>query len=81
MTTGSRAITLDGKALAAKVKADLATRVARLKELGMTPGLGTMLVGDDPGSHAYVPVNIVIALKLESNLCEQIYLPMHLKTM
>lgn len=54
MTTGSRAITLDGKALAAKVKADLATRVARLKELGMTPGLGTMLVGDDPGSHAYV---------------------------
>ena len=54
MTTGSRAITLDGKALAAKVKADLATRVAKLKELGMTPGLGTMLVGDDPGSHAYV---------------------------
>ena len=48
------AVTLDGKATAAAVKADLATRVAALKERGITPGLGTVLVGDDPGSHAYV---------------------------
>jgi methylenetetrahydrofolate dehydrogenase (NADP+) / methenyltetrahydrofolate cyclohydrolase len=46
--------TLDGKALAATIKADLTERVAALKERGFTPGLGTVLVGDDPGSHAYV---------------------------
>ena len=45
---------LDGKATAAKVKADLAERVAKLAAQGITPGLGTVLVGDDPGSHAYV---------------------------
>jgi methylenetetrahydrofolate dehydrogenase (NADP+) / methenyltetrahydrofolate cyclohydrolase len=45
---------LDGKATAAKVKSDLAKRVAALKAKGVTPGLGTILVGDDPGSHAYV---------------------------
>jgi len=48
------AITLDGKATAAAVKDDLAARVARLKAKGITPGLGTVLVGGDPGSHAYV---------------------------
>jgi methylenetetrahydrofolate dehydrogenase (NADP+) / methenyltetrahydrofolate cyclohydrolase len=45
---------LDGKALAATIKADLTQRVAALKERGVTPGLGTILVGDDPGSHSYV---------------------------
>lgn len=45
---------LDGKATAAKVKADLKERVARLAAQGMKPGLGTILVGDDPGSHSYV---------------------------
>ena len=41
---------LDGKATAAKVKADLATRVAVLiADKGIMPGLGTVLVGDDPG--------------------------------
>lgn len=45
---------LDGKATAAAVKADLAARVAALRERGITPGLATVLVGDDPGSHAYV---------------------------
>jgi methylenetetrahydrofolate dehydrogenase (NADP+) / methenyltetrahydrofolate cyclohydrolase len=45
---------LDGKAAAADVKADLATRVAALRERGVVPGLGTVLVGDDPGSLAYV---------------------------
>ena len=45
---------LDGKATATEVKADLAQRVAALRDQGVTPGLGTVLVGDDPGSHAYV---------------------------
>ena len=45
---------LDGKALAAVIKADLTTRVLALKHKGVTPGLGTVLVGDDPGSHSYV---------------------------
>jgi methylenetetrahydrofolate dehydrogenase (NADP+)/methenyltetrahydrofolate cyclohydrolase len=48
------ATVLDGKATAAAVKADLAVRVAALGERGITPGLATVLVGDDPGSHAYV---------------------------
>lgn len=45
---------LDGKATAALIKQELAAEVAVLKERGITPGLGTVLVGDDPGSHAYV---------------------------
>jgi methylenetetrahydrofolate dehydrogenase (NADP+) / methenyltetrahydrofolate cyclohydrolase len=45
---------LDGKATAAAVKADLTERVAVLKSRGIEPGLGTVLVGDDPGSRAYV---------------------------
>ena len=45
---------LDGKATAAAVKAELALRVAALNAKGIFPGLGTVLVGDDPGSHAYV---------------------------
>jgi len=48
------AMILDGKAAAAAIKADLARRVAKLTAAGVTPGLGTVLVGDDPGSHAYV---------------------------
>ncbi|MFM1844231.1 MAG: hypothetical protein RLZ78_311 [Actinomycetota bacterium] len=45
---------LDGKKLAAAIKADLTVRVSALKSQGITPGLGTILVGDDPGSLAYV---------------------------
>jgi len=45
---------LDGKATAAAVKASLASRVSALRERGVMPGLATVLVGDDPGSHAYV---------------------------
>lgn len=45
---------LDGKALAANIKADLALRTTKLKSAGVTPGLGTVLVGDDPGSLSYV---------------------------
>jgi methylenetetrahydrofolate dehydrogenase (NADP+)/methenyltetrahydrofolate cyclohydrolase len=48
------AAVLDGVAAAAAVKAELAVRVAALADRGITPGLGTLLVGDDPGSHAYV---------------------------
>ena len=45
---------LDGKALAAMIKAELTERVAALAERGHTPGLGTILVGEDPGSRSYV---------------------------
>jgi methylenetetrahydrofolate dehydrogenase (NADP+)/methenyltetrahydrofolate cyclohydrolase len=45
---------LDGKATAAAIRGELAVRVAALVAAGVHPGLGTVLVGDDPGSHAYV---------------------------
>jgi methylenetetrahydrofolate dehydrogenase (NADP+)/methenyltetrahydrofolate cyclohydrolase len=45
---------LDGKATAAGIREDLTRRVAELARLGITPGLGTVLVGDDPGSVSYV---------------------------
>ena len=45
---------LDGKATAATIKAELAERVRALSERGVVPGLGTLLVGDDPGSQWYV---------------------------
>ena len=47
-------IVLDGKSVAAQIKADLSTRVAALKRQGIQPGLGTLLVGGDPGSVKYV---------------------------
>lgn len=45
---------LDGKAVAATIKSELAERVAALRAQGIVPGLGTILVGDDPGSQWYV---------------------------
>ena len=45
---------LDGKAAAAEIRSALKERVALLAERGTVPGLGTVLVGDDPGSRAYV---------------------------
>jgi len=45
---------LDGKAAAAAIKAELRERVTALRARGIAPGLGTVLVGDDPGSRAYV---------------------------
>ncbi len=45
---------LDGTATATAIKAELAKRVAELTSRGVVPGLGTVLVGDDPGSRAYV---------------------------
>ena len=45
---------LDGKALASAIKTELTSRVVALKAKGITPGLGTVLVGSDPGSLSYV---------------------------
>lgn len=48
------AIKLDGLAIAKQIKAELAIEVAALKSKGIVPGLGTLLVGEDPGSKSYV---------------------------
>ncbi len=45
---------LDGKATLATIKGELSVRIAALREQGVVPGLGTVLVGDDPGSRWYV---------------------------
>ena len=45
---------LNGKATAAAIKSELAQRVEKLRAAGVVPGLGTILVGEDPGSIAYV---------------------------
>ena len=52
--SGVGAITLDGKATRDEIFVDLKQRVAALTAAGRTPGLGTILVGDDPGSQTYV---------------------------
>ena len=48
------AITLDGVKTASAVKTELIDRIAELRAQGIVPGLGTLLVGDDPGSRSYV---------------------------
>jgi methylenetetrahydrofolate dehydrogenase (NADP+)/methenyltetrahydrofolate cyclohydrolase len=48
------AVVLDGKATAGAIKSELAVRVAALRERGIVPGLGTLLVGEDPASQSYV---------------------------
>lgn len=48
------AIALDGLATAAQIKKELTAEVKELRKQGKRPGLGTLLVGDDPGSHSYV---------------------------
>ncbi|MFE5671235.1 bifunctional methylenetetrahydrofolate dehydrogenase/methenyltetrahydrofolate cyclohydrolase [Agromyces sp. NPDC056523] len=48
------AITLDGVATASAVKSELTTRITELRAHGVVPGLGTLLVGDDPASLSYV---------------------------
>jgi methylenetetrahydrofolate dehydrogenase (NADP+) / methenyltetrahydrofolate cyclohydrolase len=45
---------LDGKAISAEIRAELKKRVSVLKEQGIVPGLGVLLVGDDPASRSYV---------------------------
>lgn len=58
------AIKLDGQLYRDEIFADLEERVAALKARGITPGLATVLVGDDPASHSYV--------KMKHRDCEQI---------
>lgn len=48
------AVLLDGLATAKTIKLELTKQVAALRQTGINPGLGTLLVGDDPGSHSYV---------------------------
>jgi methylenetetrahydrofolate dehydrogenase (NADP+) / methenyltetrahydrofolate cyclohydrolase len=48
------ATVMDGKATLQEILGELAARVEKLQAGGVTPGLGTLLVGDDPGSHSYV---------------------------
>ena len=48
------AVVLDGVTTATAVKNELAARIAALKGSGVVPGLGTLLVGEDPGSVSYV---------------------------
>lgn len=50
----SKASVIDGKAIAAKLREDIAKEVATLKANGTEPGLAVILVGDDPASHVYV---------------------------
>ncbi len=58
------AITLDGKKYRDEIFADLKQRVDALRVKGITPGLATVLVGDDPASHSYV--------RMKHKDCEQI---------
>lgn len=58
------AITLDGKLYRDEIFEDLSARVAQLRERSRVPGLATVLVGDDPASHAYV--------RMKHNDCQQV---------
>ena len=60
MTTGI----LDGRATAATIKTELKQRVGRLRDVGVIPGLATVLVGDDPASQNYV--------RMKHRDCEQV---------
>lgn len=62
--TDTAATRLDGKLYRDEIVEDLTRRVTALKEKGVTPGLATVLVGDDPASHSYV--------KMKHRDCEQI---------
>jgi methylenetetrahydrofolate dehydrogenase (NADP+)/methenyltetrahydrofolate cyclohydrolase len=55
---------IDGKAIAKQIRADLKPRIARLKELGIVPGLAAVLVGDDPASAIYVNTKAKACRKL-----------------
>ncbi|MFH1862787.1 MAG: tetrahydrofolate dehydrogenase/cyclohydrolase catalytic domain-containing protein [bacterium] len=55
---------IDGKAIADQIRKAIAQQVEQLREKGLHPGLGFILVGDDPGSHAYV--------RMKRKACEQV---------
>ena len=55
---------IDGKAIAAKIRAEIATEVKTLQARGITPGLATVLVGDDPASEVYV--------RMKGNACHEL---------
>ena len=59
-----QAQTIDGRAVAANVRERVAAEVAELRATGVTPGLATVLVGDDPASHVYV--------RMKRQACEQV---------
>ncbi|MEU0466494.1 bifunctional methylenetetrahydrofolate dehydrogenase/methenyltetrahydrofolate cyclohydrolase [Amycolatopsis sp. NPDC006131] len=61
------ATVLDGKATKNAIFEELKPRVAALAERGVTPGLGTVLVGDDPGSHSYVRMKHADSAKIGVN--------------
>ncbi|MGW8312908.1 MAG: bifunctional methylenetetrahydrofolate dehydrogenase/methenyltetrahydrofolate cyclohydrolase FolD [Desulfuromonadales bacterium] len=54
---------IDGKAIAAEIRAEIAADVRALKDQGITPGLAVVLVGDDPASRVYV--------SMKEKACEQ----------
>jgi len=58
------AIRLDGVATAAAIKSELTARVSALRERGIIPGLGTLLVGDDAGSQSYVSLKHRYSLEI-----------------
>jgi len=58
------AIRLDGVATAASIKSELTERVSALRERGIIPGLGTLLVGDDAGSQSYVSLKHRYSLEI-----------------
>jgi methylenetetrahydrofolate dehydrogenase (NADP+)/methenyltetrahydrofolate cyclohydrolase len=60
--TGARLI--DGRAVAARVRERVTAEVAELREHGVSPGLATVLVGDDPASHVYV--------RMKRKACEEV---------
>lgn len=65
------AINMDGNSLAAQVKADLAIRIAVLQKQGVTPGLGTILVGDDGPSQKYVSMKHADCAELGMNSADR----------
>jgi methylenetetrahydrofolate dehydrogenase (NADP+) / methenyltetrahydrofolate cyclohydrolase len=62
---------LDGNALLEAVKADLTERVKRLGDHGVTPGLGTILVGDDPNSASYVRMKHENSAELPADVSQE----------
>ena len=55
---------IDGKAIAAKMRAEMAAEISTLKKKGITPGLATVLVGEDPASEVYV--------RMKGNACKDL---------